>query len=68
LSIEAQIEDAAAFIERLPLDEVGCFYIDTGGNPVSPDLARLDEYHFGSRGGHWPTSSEILSEMSRPEE
>jgi hypothetical protein len=67
--MKAQIEEATEFVDRLPLDDLGCLYLDAEGNPTAPDPARLQEYrrHFGSRGGHWPTSSEILSEMTRRE-
>jgi hypothetical protein len=69
LSVEMKqaIAEAERTIEQLPIDEVGCFYLDERGNAVAPDPAQLSSYrrHFGSRGGHWPTSSEILSEMAR---
>lgn len=61
------IADAERVIEVLPVDDVGCFYLDASGNAVAPDSMRLPSYrrHFGSRGGHWPTSSELLSEMAK---
>jgi hypothetical protein len=65
--MKAQIETASELVDRLPPEDVGCLYLDAEGKPAAPDPARLQEYrrHFGSRGGHWPTSSEILSEMAR---
>ena len=69
-AIRTAVEEGRALIDRLPPDDVGCIYLDAEGNPAAPDPARLEEYrrHFGSRSGHWPTSSEILSEMARREE
>ena len=51
---------SAAFelIARLPLDEVGCLYLDRTGKPVCPDPAVTDfsklTRHFGSVKGAWP--------------
>lgn len=50
----------AAFdlISRLPLEEVGCLYLDRAGKPVCPDPASPDfstlTRHFGSLKGAWP--------------
>lgn len=49
---------ALELIGRLPLDEVGCLYLDHRGQPVCPDPAgsefpRLTR-HFGSVKGAWP--------------
>jgi hypothetical protein len=49
---------ALQLIGRLPLDEVGCLYLDAAGQPVCPDpsspaFAQLTR-HFGSVKGAWP--------------
>jgi hypothetical protein len=64
------IEEARAAIAQLPPNDVGCLYLDRAGCAVMPDLERLGEHarHFGRRGGHWPSSSAILSEMIRDPE
>jgi len=51
-------EEALALIERLPVTERGCFYLDDKKNPVnpdptSPDFAKLTR-HFGCVKGAWP--------------
>jgi len=60
--LKAQWMEASAaaldLIARLPLDEVGCLYLDAAGKPVcpdpaSPDFAKLTR-HFGSVKGAWP--------------
>jgi hypothetical protein len=40
----------------LPEEDIGCLYLDPGGNPVTPTAERLGELrrHFGSVGGSWP--------------
>jgi hypothetical protein len=54
-----QAADAAeALFERLPPEELGCFYLDAQGRPVSPDPAEpvfstLHRHH-GSVKGAWP--------------
>jgi len=49
---------ALELIARLPLDEVGCLYLDRTGKPVCPDPAAPDfpklTRHFGSLKGAWP--------------
>ena len=62
--IKAMLEDADAFIQRLPSDAVGCLFLE-GDNPVQPNPAALDRYqrHEGARRGHWPSSSQIGSAM-----
>jgi hypothetical protein len=49
---------ALELIARLPLDEVGCLYLDHTGRPVCPDPAAPDfpklTRHFGSVKGAWP--------------
>jgi hypothetical protein len=49
---------ALKLISQLPLDEVGCLYLDTTGKPVCPDpaapeFAKLTR-HYGSVRGAWP--------------
>jgi len=50
----------AAFdlISQLPLEEVGCLYLDRAGKPVCPDPASPEspslKRHFGSLKGAWP--------------
>lgn len=63
-TIKAMLEDADAFIGRLPSDAVGFLFLD-GERPVQPDPARLDRYsrHSGVRRGHWPSSSAIGTAM-----
>ena len=58
--IRAMIEDAEAFIAKLPSDAVGFVFL-RDNKPVQPDPAELERYqrHAGSRRGHWPSSSEI---------
>ena len=52
------IEESEALVAKLPLNEVGCFYLNAGGNPVCPnpesaDFSKLIR-HFGSVKGAWP--------------
>ena len=56
------IEESEALIARLPMSEVGCFYLDADRKPVcpdpeSPDFAKLTR-HFGSVKGAWPRIAE----------
>jgi hypothetical protein len=62
--IRTMIEDAEAFISRLPSDAVG-FAIMDGGKPVQPDSNALDKYHRnpGAPSGIWPSSPEIARAM-----
>jgi len=50
--------DALRLVARLPLDDVGCLYLDRSGHPVCPDsvgsgFAGLRR-HFGTVKGAWP--------------
>ena len=49
---------ALKLISQLPLDEVGCLYLDAGGKPVCPDPASPEfpklTRHYGSVKGAWP--------------
>jgi hypothetical protein len=62
--IKNMIEDAGAFINRIPSDYVGVVFLDNG-KPVEPDLDNVVLYtrRAGARRGLWPSSSEISSAM-----
>jgi hypothetical protein len=62
--IRNMIEDAGAFISRVPSDAVGFVFLE-GDKPVQPDLETLDRYqrHAGASGGVWPSSPEISRAM-----
>jgi len=62
--IRAMIQDAEAFIRRLPSDAVGFVFMD-GGKPVQPDLDALSKYERnpGAPFGFWPSSPEISRAM-----
>ena len=51
-------EAAFALIEKLPVTERGCFYLDPTGKPVCPDPASPEfpklTRHYGSVKGAWP--------------
>lgn len=51
-------EAALALIERLPVTERGCFYLDARGQPVCPDPSSPEfaglVRHYGSIKGAWP--------------
>jgi hypothetical protein len=53
---------ALAMIARLPLDEVGCLYLDRANQPVCPDPTAPEfpklTRHFGSVKGAWPQIAE----------
>jgi hypothetical protein len=62
--IRSMIEDAEAFIARLPSDAVGVIFMD-GEKPVQPNLDALDKYQRnpGAPRGFWPSSPEISRAM-----
>ncbi|MGH9621918.1 MAG: nucleotidyl transferase AbiEii/AbiGii toxin family protein [Bryobacteraceae bacterium] len=62
--IRSMLEDAEAFISRIPSDAVGVVFLESG-KAVQPDLAALEKYqrHAGAPGGVWPSSPEISSAM-----
>ena len=70
--IRAMLDDAEAYLQKLPSDAVGFVFLEEG-RPVQPDPTRLQDYvkHTGSRRGRWPSSSEIedamLDNIARPE-
>lgn len=52
------IEKSQTLVEKLPMEEIGCFYLDSAGKPVCPspdsaDFAKLIR-HYGSIKGAWP--------------
>lgn len=54
----AAVRQSEDLINRLPAADVGCLYLDTAGQPVTPDpeaagFAGLTR-HFGSLRGSWP--------------
>lgn len=60
------LEDADTFVRAMPIGQEGRAYL-RDGEPVFPDPTALGDYaeHFGRRGGHWPSSSEIGGAMLR---
>jgi hypothetical protein len=58
------IEDAERFVVAMPTESVGHIFLEDG-KPVQPDPGRLQGYiiHAPQRRGHWPSASEITSEM-----
>ena len=54
----ASIHAARALFDQLPAEEVGCFYLDASGKPVTPNPASSEfptlRRHFGSLRGAWP--------------
>ena len=62
--LRAALDDAEAFVARMPTDKVGLLFL-RAGEVVQPDPQRLDDYqtHAGCRRGHWPSSPEIGSAM-----
>lgn len=55
--LEALFE-SRALIEKLPMGELGCLYLNAAGQPVCPDPAAPDfpklTRHYGSVKGAWP--------------
>lgn len=62
--LRAALEDAEAFVTRMPTDKIGLLFLQAG-KVVQPDPARLDSYqtHAGQLRGQWPTSAEIAAAM-----
>jgi hypothetical protein len=58
------LDQAERFVSRMPSDKAGLIFLE-GGRAVQPDPEHLDRYeiHAGTRGGHWPSSSELGSAM-----
>jgi hypothetical protein len=63
-ALRAALNEAEEFVLRMPSEKAGLLFIENG-RIVQPDPAHLDRYttHAGTRGGHWPGSSEIASAM-----
>ena len=52
------IEEAGALVQKLPMEEIGCFYLNAAGKPVCPipdsrEFSSLTR-HYGSVKGAWP--------------
>jgi hypothetical protein len=62
--LRAALEEAEAFVARMPTEKVGLLFIENG-RAVQPDPDHLDRYeaHAGQRQGHWPSSAGIASAM-----
>ena len=62
--LRASLDEAEAFVNRIPTDKVGLLFLKDG-KVVQPDPDKLDQYqaHAGQRRGHWPSNSEIESAM-----
>jgi hypothetical protein len=62
--LRAALDDAEAFVARMPTDKVGLLFLKVGV-VVQPDPNGLDGYHThaGQRRGQWPTSAEISAAM-----
>jgi hypothetical protein len=62
--LRAALDDAEAFVARMPTDKAGLLFLENG-KAVQPDPDRLDHYqtHGGQRRGHWPSSAELSSVM-----
>ncbi|MCG6551313.1 MAG: hypothetical protein L7F77_03220, partial [Candidatus Magnetominusculus sp. LBB02] len=58
------LDEAAAFVCRMPTDKVGLLFLKDG-KVVQPDPDFLDDYqtHAGQRRGQWPSSPEIAAAM-----
>jgi hypothetical protein len=58
------LDDAEAFVRRMPTDEVGLLFLQ-GGKVIQPEAGRLQDFqtHAGQRRGQWPTSPEITAAM-----
>lgn len=58
--LNAAIEQAEAFVARMPTGKAGLLFLE-GGKVVQPDPEHLDRYetHAGKRRGHWPASGEL---------
>jgi len=60
--LRAALDDAEAFVVRMPTDKVGRLFL-RDGKPVQPDPADLTQYleHTGARRGHWPSNPEAAA-------
>jgi hypothetical protein len=62
--LRAALDDAEAFIARMPTDKLGLLFLQAG-EVVQPDPDGLDTYqtHAGQRRGQWPSSPDISRAM-----
>lgn len=63
--LRSVLDQAEAFVTRMPTNKAGLLFLDRDGTVVQPDPDRLNDYQFhgGQRRGHWPSSSEIMRAM-----
>jgi hypothetical protein len=63
--LRAAVDEAEAFVTRMPTEKLGLLFLDNAGHAVQPDPDRLDDYQAqpGQRRGQWPDSSEIRAAM-----
>jgi hypothetical protein len=62
--LRAALDDAEAFVARMPTDRAGLLFLQ-GGKVAQPDPDSLHNYqtHAGQRRGQWPSSPEITAAM-----
>jgi hypothetical protein len=62
--LRAALDDAEAFVSRMPTDKLGLVFLQAG-KVVQPDAGCLDSYetHGAQLRGHWPTSAAISAAM-----
>lgn len=58
--LNVAIEEAEAFVARMPTEKAGLLFLENG-RVIQPNPEHLDSYetHAGKRRGHWPTSGEL---------
>jgi hypothetical protein len=63
--LRAALDEAEAFVARMPTDKLGLLFLDNTGRAVQPDPDRLGDYqaHGGKRRGQWPDSPDIRAAM-----
>jgi len=63
--LRAALDQAEAFVTRMPTDKLGLLFLDAAGHAMQPDPDRLDGYqtHTGQRRGQWPDVPEIRAAM-----
>jgi len=56
------VAESRALVDKLPMHELGCLYLNAAGQPVCPDPAAPEfpklTRHFGSVKGAWPRIAE----------
>lgn len=62
--LRAALDEAEAFVARMPTDKLGLLFLDAG-KVVQPDPDHLDRYetHAGQIRGHWPVNAAISTAM-----